>query len=471
MSRRRDRARAAIVAVAVLAATAAGPADVPPLPDLPLDSFPADVREQVAQALRRAREQPASAAAAGELAMLLHALEQFATAERAYARAQALDPRDARWAYGLGICRMALGRQAEAVAALREAVRIDPAALGPRVKLGEALLAAGELDEAARLYERLAADAPDLPHAHYGLGRVRAARGDAAGAVAHYVAALERFEAYGAARYALALAYRNLGEAAKAQAELARYETHRLRAPPLPDPFLERIEALARPAARHLREGVALAEAGRLEEARAAFERAAAADPSSAQAHLNLLILHAKRGDAAAAERHYRAAVALQPGLADAHYNYGVLLAGLGRTDEAAETFRRALDSNPYHAGAHNNLGLLLERRGQLVEAAEHYRRAVENDPQNRQARFNLGRALVALARPREAIPHFAAIVEPEDADTPRYLYALAAAYIRAGEIETGRRHAREALERAERLGQRELAAAIRRDLTQLKPE
>ncbi|HWP98864.1 MAG TPA: tetratricopeptide repeat protein, partial [Vicinamibacterales bacterium] len=386
-------------------------------------------------------------------------------------RAHALDPRDARWAYGLGLCRMAIGRQAEAVAALREAVRLDPAAPGPRVKLGEALLAAGELDEAARLYERLAAERPDLPHAHYGLGRVRAARGDPAGAVRHYLAALERFEAYGAARYALALAYRNLGETTKAQAELARYETHKLRAPPLPDPFVERLEALARPAARHLREGVALAEAGRLEEARRELERALEADPTSAQAHLNLLILHGKLGDIAAAERHYRAAVELQPGLADAHYNYGVLLTGAGRDAEAVEAFRRALDANPYHAGAHNNLGLLLERGGRLEEAAEHYRRAVENDPQSRQARFNLGRALVAVGRPREAIPHFSAIVEPEDAETPRYLYALAAACIRAGDLEAGRRHALDALERAERLGQHELAAAIRRDLAKLPPQ
>jgi hypothetical protein len=84
--------------VLLAALTASGPA-VPlrPLPQLPLEQFPAGLRDRVAEALRRAEQQPDSAAAAGELAMLLHAYDQTAAAAAAYERARALDPASFEW--------------------------------------------------------------------------------------------------------------------------------------------------------------------------------------------------------------------------------------------------------------------------------------------------------------------------------------------------------------------------------------
>ncbi len=84
-------------------------------------------------------------------------------------------------------------------------------------------------------------------------------------------------------------------------------------------------------------------------------------------------------------------------------------------------------------------------------------------------ARFNYGRALVTAGRPQDAIPEFEKILEPEDAETPRYLFALAAARVRVGDIAAGRTQATAALSMARRYGQEELAASIERDLARLK--
>jgi len=140
-----------------------------------------------------------------------------------------------------------------------------------------------------------------------------------------------------------------------------------------------------------------------------------------------------------------------------------------GRHDEAASAFQKALALNPNDARTHNNLGQLLERTSRLDRALEHYEQAVHHDPANAVARFNRGRMLVALGRPLEAAEQFELLLVPESDDTPRYTFALAAAYARAGRREDALRHASAALELARRKGQTELAASIERDLERLK--
>jgi tetratricopeptide (TPR) repeat protein len=453
----------------LLAVLLAPPAGVPALPEVPLAELPPAVRERVANAHRRAREQPASDSAAGELAMLLHAYDQVGLAEPAYARARALQPDAFEWAYLAGLVQARLGRQAEAIASLREAAVRQPASVAARVRLAEALLASGDADGAGAEYRALARDHPALPQPHYGLGRVEAARGRAEAAAGHFREACRLFEPYGAAHYALALAYRDLGRTDDARRHLSLYERHRLETPPLEDPALERVLDLKTGAAAHLSAGVRLAGRGDLEGAVREHLKAIELDPRLAQAHANLISLYGRLRRWTEAEEHYRAAVALGPGRSEAHYDYGVLLAEQGRRAEAAAAFRKALEASPRYAQAHNNLGLLLEAEGRVEEAAAHYRQAAAHQAGFRAARFNLGRALVALGRPREAAAEFRQILTPEDAETPRYLFALAAALVRAGERADGLSYARQARDKAAALGQADLVASIERDVRALE--
>jgi tetratricopeptide (TPR) repeat protein len=456
--------------VAIMALTTFGAADeVPPLPSFALDQLPAGVRDRVAAAVRRANAATPSASAAGELGMLLHAYDQLSAAVAAYARARALDPAAFEWAYLAGILELRMGRAAEATSRLREAVARQPRSLAARVRLGEALLATGNAKEARALYSALLAEHPDAPHAHYGLGRSAAALGDTAIAVESYRTATRLFPAYGAAHYALGLLYRDLSRIDDAQEHLRLYQRHWLEAPPLDDPVLDLVLGLKHGADEVLSEGVRLAEAGDAAGAIRENERALELDPSSTRAHANLIGLYGRAGRWDKVEEHFRAAAALGSGQTEVDYNYGLALQQQGRRSDAMEAFHRVLVASPLHAPAHNQLGLLLEAEGKAEEAREHYRQAVANQAGYRAARFNLGRVLVLLGRPLEAVHEFEQILEPDDEETPRYLYALGAAWARAGDRGRALRHLEDARSKAAARGQAELAASIERDLGRLK--
>jgi len=93
----------------------------------------------------------------------------------------------------------------------------------------------------------------------------------------------------------------------------------------------------------------------------------------------------------------------------------------------------------------------------------------VDSQPTLRIARFNLGRMLVAQSRFDDAISELQKLLEPRDAETPRYMFALAAAHVRAGHRDEARKWAEEARQLALAFGQTELAASIERDLATIK--
>ena len=395
------------------------PAGEPPaVPPLALDTLPTAARERVAAAYRRATAEPASGEASGSVAMLLHSYDQFELAEAWYRRAAGLDADAFEWSYLLGVVQAERGLAQDAARSLRDAVEKRPRGVPARLKLADVLLASGDLDASAALYDEMVKERPEAPQAYYGRGRVDAVRGRPAAAVERFRSAIELFAGFGAAYYALGLAYRDLGRPDDARAALQLYEAHRMEAPPLDDPVLARVRQLKTGPLARLAEGVRLAKEGDVEGALREHEAALAADPSLAQAHANLISLYGRLGRGAEAEEHYRAAVALSPGLAEAHYDYGVLLVQQRRTREAAEAFERALAINPNYATAHNNLGNMLEADGRGAEAESHYRAAIANDPTYRLARFNLGRLLVAQRRHAEAIAELEKTLVPEDGET-----------------------------------------------------
>src|SRR4029079_19308730 len=153
----------------------------------------------------------------------------------------------------------------------------------------------------------------------------------------------------------------------------------------------------------------------------------------------------------------------------EAHYNYGVLLSSQHRWSEAEAAYRLAVEANPLHAQARNNLGQLLEGDRKLDESLDLYRQAVAANPQFRLARYNLGRMLLAARRFDDAIAEFGSLRAPEDAEAPRYWFALAVAHVQAGRREEGLALAREARRLADAFGQRELTAATDRDITSLQ--
>ena len=451
--------------------TQSAPTDSQPaaLPVLALASLPAPLRHHLQALYDEAVARPRDALAAGRLAMALHAQEQFHSAHAAYRRARHLDPKAFDWMYLGALVQAKLGDFAGAAGSLRQALTLDPAYLPARVALADALVQAGELDGARAEYAALLGDYPELAIAHYGEGRAAAMLGNAADALERYRKSVELAPQFGAAHFALALAYRDAGLEDRAVAHLEAYLRLGARRPVPPDPLLERVNAFRSTARHFIAEGARLEKENRIDDSIVLHLKALEADPVAAQAHVNLISLYGRKGEHDAAERHYHAALQLQGDHSGAHYNWGVLQADARRFDDAAEAFRLTLKVNPFHPQAHNNLGTLVAGHGNLAEAATHYQQALANDPDHRTARFNLGRVLIALGRPREAAEHFERLLVPEAKDTPRFTYALATAWLAAGEITKARRYAAQALEMARRFGQTELAGKIEHHLARMK--
>jgi tetratricopeptide (TPR) repeat protein len=400
--------------------------------------------------------------------MVLQSWEQWSAALAWYQRAQVLAPGTFDWWYLAGIVEARVGRPADAARSFERALQQTPGYLPARLKLAEALFESGDLPASTRAYEAVAAEPAAAPAAHYGLGRIKAAQGDTAGAVTHFEAACRLFPEFGAAHYGLALAYRSLGRVGDAQREMALQQRYTNAWPGVDDPVAARIAPLRDDARAHMERGIAAWKSGQLEEAIKEHEEAVRLQPALAQAHANLIVLYGHETNVAAAETHYRAVVALNSNLGEAHYNYGVLLMEQRRNDDAIAAFRQALVVNPHNGAAHASLGLLLEMRQDVAGAEQEYRLGVQDDPTSRSNRFNLGRALVALGRLDDAIGEFEKLQTPEDAETPRYRYALAAAHLRAGHRDRGLTLAQEARALAERYGQSSLVASIDRDLATL---
>jgi Flp pilus assembly protein TadD len=97
------------------------------------------------------------------------------------------------------------------------------------------------------------------------------------------------------------------------------------------------------------------------------------------------------------AVRVLRRALFFNPTLADAHFNLGVVHAALNEPHEAAVAYRLALHFAPKHVEAINNLGVVHRALGNLELSARYYRAALDVRPHFPQSLNNL--AVIWLSR------------------------------------------------------------------------
>jgi tetratricopeptide (TPR) repeat protein len=218
-----------------------------------------------------------------------------------------------------------------------------------------------------------------------------------------------------------------------------------------------------------LKRGVEFDEAGKIQEAITAHELAVITNPELLQAHLNLISMYGRISQFEKAEKHYKSVAMINPEIPELHYNLGVLRVAQDRPVEAAAAFLDAIKFNPNYAEAHFNYATIIEADGKLDEAAKHHRLALAEKSDYRAAHFSLGRILVHQENFKEALEHFEKTLLPDDAETPRNMYALGATYIRAGDKIKGIEFLREALKRASALKQTQLVESLENALKSLE--
>lgn len=442
--------------------------DLPSIPQLPPRQWETlDPRLQ--QAYTKVLEFPDDAEANGRLAMTFHAFDQFELAAVFYQRSDLLQSGTFRWPYYLGIVRGAEGKTGEAISILRKAITVDPDYLPARVRLAQHLLATHNQEEAQTIYEQVLKQDPACSQAHYGMGRVQSSKGQWQAAIESYRTALTLSQGFGAAYYALATAYRQLGMPDEFQENIRLFQQNRGKSPQLEDPLLTTVAALRSHAEYYFKEGLRLQEEGRIEPAIVEYQRALKEDPEYARAHANLCLAQLLMKRLAQAEHHCQLALALDPDIHEIRHNLGLLRRLQGRNREAEQAFREALEIDPFYAESHYLLAAVLAQEGRIKDAEDHFRQAIENQPDYRTAHFQLGLLLQKQGRDAEAVPHFLKTLTVEDERTPVYLYLLAHSYARLGDLDKAFESAAQARIKALSLGKGELAADLERFLQQLR--
>jgi tetratricopeptide (TPR) repeat protein len=341
------------------------------LPDLSRASE--TVRQQV-QERYGAVQQAHDAASHGELGKVLISAHYFNAAEPALLNAQTLAPDDFRWPYYLGHVYRQQNDWGRAAAAFERALAIRANDVSALIWLGETRLDLGQPEAAQRAFDEATTLEPRASAAWFGAGRAALAQQSHARAVEHFERALRLDPQASAVHYPLAMAYRALGDAAKAEAQLRQRGDLQ---PGMPDPLMREVEQL--------------------------LESAAAYDTRAYHA-LN-------RGDWPAAIAAARAGIPLakdNPSLEGSlRHRLGTALAQTGDTSGAFAEFQRAVAVSPGFPRARYSLGVMLSAAGRAPEAIEQLSTAVKLDPGYVEARVVLGEVLLAIGRTREALAQY----------------------------------------------------------------
>ena len=224
------------------------------------------------------------------------------------------------------------GYSEQALPYLRQVLRQTPANARVLYLIGQIHLLAGRTDDAEKSLEEAVRLDANYAEAWCGLGDVRDARNDQAGALKLYekAAALK------------------------------------------PDLFPTLLNA-----------GLAAAKLDQQSKAEAWFRRALNADPNSPEAANGLGLALAKRGDSAGALRYFQQAIAQRHDYSAAINNLGALYMQLGKQGDAIAAFEYGIQVAPDEDILYLNLGRVYAHQGDLTKARQVMQRLLDRKPGN----------------------------------------------------------------------------------------
>jgi tetratricopeptide (TPR) repeat protein len=408
-----------------------------PIPHPDLNALERLIREQL-QAERNKLEAKASsgevpdssrADAFGGLGRLYHAYDFTEAAETCYRNALALNPEDFRWSYLLGRLMESQGDLAQAVEHYRRTAAIKPDDLPTLLNLAQAQLNLNRPDLAEPLFkEAISRDPfPWSAAALVGLGKISLSRNDHEEAIEYFESAVSMQPDANSVHYPLAMAYRQVGDLAKAREHLQKRGT---KVPEYPDPLMEELRKVRTGKQFFWSQGTVALSEGRFAEAADAFRRMVAADPEEPIAYMDLGTALLQQGDVSGALTEYRESLRLSQGNPRLHYNLGLAYTLRKTYAKALQHYQQAVELDPGFENAHFNAANLLMRLGNMAEAGQHYRRVNELNPSHGFARFMQAMTLVRLGRYQAAqtLLETSHQALPEDIDITHALARLLAA-------------------------------------------
>ena len=208
----------------------------------------------------------------------------------------------------------------------------------------------------------------------------------------------------------LAMAYRGLGDTARATAHLRQWKNTEV---PVADPVRTELDLSLQSGLSFELRGVRALEARDFKAAEGFFRQGVkltdgwTALGRSLRHKLGTALF--LMGDLPGAVAQFRDTVRLAPRTgrdetaAKAHYSLGVLMASAGLGPQAIEHLTSAVSYNPNYVEALVALADALRRQGRVADSLARYQEALRVNPRSNEARFGYGIGLVRLRRYREA--------------------------------------------------------------------
>jgi tetratricopeptide (TPR) repeat protein len=371
-----------------------------------------------------------------------------AKAEELVRNAPARKPGDVRPFLVLSQYEARRGRVAESLAAISEALKLEPDNQDARVRKAELLVDTGfrDKDEAKLAEARSTIDAllkdnpthadallvrakidmaegkakesvgslhaalearPDWPQAHFLLGSALALQGDKTAARSELARAIELDATLVDARRLLAQIHQDLGEHEYAIEEARKYLRERpadtrvritlaqsLVAQGKRDEAMKELEVV--PAEARTPEvlfafGQLYLAANQLPQARAALEKAIEQKPNSPDILKSLLALDLKENRFEDSVKRIDAAVAAVPNDGRLQGLHGTIALAAGKGDAAETAFKRAVELSPNDLTAYQRLATFYGRTGRLAEAVSTYEQALQKNPDKAEIHYMLG--------------------------------------------------------------------------------
>jgi serine/threonine protein kinase/tetratricopeptide (TPR) repeat protein len=305
----------------------------------------------VAVALR-----PDSSAAHTELGNVLRKIGRLDEAIAEGAEAVRVNPHDALSHISLSASLAEKGRVDEAIAECHEAIRLNECLPLAYNNLGIALQkmgARGREDAIAAFREAIKLD-KNFAEPHYNLGNALRSKKQWVDAVKEYREAIRIKEDH-------AEAYCNLGNTLLDMNKLLESEAACRKAIELNPDLFNAYNSL----------GAVLTHQGKLPQAVDAYRKAIELKPDFALAYSSLGNVLMLQNNLPQAEDACRKAINIDPHFDKARYNLGLILQNQKRLPEAEAAYRKAIELNPGFAEAHCNLGHTLRQQGRFVDALE----------------------------------------------------------------------------------------------------
>ena len=263
-----------------------------------------------------------------------------------------------------------------------------------QIMLAQGRISGGDEEGATQLLEEALEQDGEILDVHQMLGDLDLRAGRPESAAAHFERALALDDRHKPSLFGLATSHRRLqrpdeavlgfrrllsiaGQDSKATLAIADIEVERQ--------DLEAAERVlveaATPGAQALlfnRLGEVRVLVGRVDQARADFERALDANPDLSQPRFNIGVLAEEAGDFDAARRRYEEAIERSPKHYQAQFNLARLMGQMSEPREERRLLEQAVVSKPDFAIGHFFLGRSLMSFGELVEAEAAVRKGME---------------------------------------------------------------------------------------------